>query len=174
MNIAENKYAILGVLGAIILVIGRLHVNVPQIYYIVGSFLLLITSIYYKLVYFIALEIILIAGHTAILVHLGPYIQLALPIFLCLQLAIFYLMIGKGNNLILLIGVVGIALLSLGFSYHQQWIFFFGSFFISFYAYYEGYKGRSISYIWAVLNTFFAIIALYELSVKYGLLLWLK
>lgn len=72
-------------------------------------------------------------------------------------------MIGKEQSLFLLIGIIGIALLSIGFTYNNQWIFFLGSLFISIYAYYNGYKRCAVAYIWAVLNTLFALIALYEL-----------
>lgn len=157
-----NKYIALGIIGALILLYGNAQ-DYPQIYYIFGSFALLTTAVHYKLLYFIALEIILVAGHTAILLSVGRYTQIALPFFLCFQLLIFYLMIGKENSIFLLIGIVGIALLSLGFAYNDQWIFFSGSLFIAIYAYHSGYKGRYPSYIWAILNTIFAALALYKL-----------
>ncbi len=160
--IDDNGYFILGILGAIVILFGH-HKDYPQIYYILGSFLLLITAIHYKLVYFIALELILVAGHTAILLNVGPYTQLALPVLLCFQLLIFYLMVGKENSIFLLIGIIGIALLSLGFAYNNQWIFFSGSLCIAIYAYYTVFKGSHPSYIWAILNTIFAGLALYKI-----------
>jgi hypothetical protein len=155
----DNRYIALGIIGALIILYGHAQ-NSPQTYYIVGSAALFLTALYYKLVYFIALELILVAGHTAILIGVGPNTQLALPILLCLQLAIFYLMIGKENSVFLLIGIIGIGLLSSGFAYNNQWIFFSGSLFIAIYAYYSAYKGQLPSYIWAILNTIFALIAL--------------
>jgi hypothetical protein len=160
----DNKYLALGIIGALILLYGHFQVF-PQTFYIVGSIALLITAIHYKLVYFIALEIILAAGHLAILIGIGRYIQIALPVLLCLQLLIFYLMVGKENSIFILIGIAGIALLSLGFSHSNQWVFFSGSFFIAIYAYYSGYKGSYPSYIWAILNTLFALLALYKIFV---------
>lgn len=161
-NIYENRFIALGVFGALIVLFGT-TLKYPHIYYIVGSFVLLTTAIHYKLFYFIALEIILAAGHTAILLGIGPYTQLALPLLLCLQLLIFYLMLGKENSIFLLVGILGIALLSLGFSYHNQWIFFIGSSSIAMYAYYIAIKGCYPAYIWAVLNTVFTLEALYKL-----------
>ncbi|MDP3269742.1 MAG: hypothetical protein Q8M40_11965 [Legionella sp.] len=158
----DSRYTGLGVLGALIILYGHTQ-SYPQVYYIFGSFSLLLTAIHYKLVYFIALELILAAGHSAILLGVGPYTQSALPVLLCFQLLIFYLMMGKDNSIFLLIGVVGIALLSLGFAYNNQWIFFSGSLFVAIYAYYSGYKEYYASYIWAVLNTVFAVLALYQL-----------
>lgn len=152
----------LGVLGALINLYGYAQ-SYPQAYYIFGSFALLITAIHYKLLYFIALELILAAGHSAILLGIGPYTQLALPLLLCFQLFIFYLIAERENSVILMIGIVGIALLSLGFAYNNQWIFFSGSLFISVYSYDIGYKGYRASYIWAILNTVFALVALYKL-----------
>lgn len=159
-NICYNdRYIALGIIGALIILYGHAQ-NTPQIYYIIGSTALFFTALFYKLVYFIALELILVAGHTAVLIGIGPNTQLALPILLCLQLGIFYLMVGKENSIFLLIGVIGIALLSSGFAYNNQWIFFSGSLFIAIYAYYSAFQGQPPSYIWAILNTIFALIAL--------------
>jgi hypothetical protein len=161
-NFYYYRYIVLGIIGSLILLYGYGQ-DYPQTYYILGSFALLATAIHHKLLYFIALEIILVAGHSAILLGVGRYTQMALPIFLCLQLLIFYLMVGKENNIFLLIGIVGIALHSLGFAYNDQWIFFSGSSFIAIYAYHIAYKGRYPAYIWAILNTIFALLALYEI-----------
>lgn len=158
----DTKYIISGIFGSLILLYGNTQ-DFPQPYYIFGSLLLLITAVHFKLLYFIALELILAAGHSAILLGLGTNAQHALPILLCFQLFIFYLMIGKENSILLLIGIVGIALLSIGFAYNNQWIFFSGSSFIAIYAYYSAYKGRYAAYIWAILNTIFSLIALYKL-----------
>ncbi len=158
----NNRYIALGIIGALIILYGYAQ-DYPQTYYIGGAFALLATAIHYKLLYFIALEIIIAAGHSAILLGVGRYTQMALPVFLCIQLLIFYLMVGKENSIFLLVGIVGIALHSLGFTYNDQWIFFSGSLFIAIYAYHSGYEGRYPSYIWAILNTIFALLALYKI-----------
>lgn len=157
-------YTILGIIGACISLYGYLFQNhEPQVFYIIGSLALLITAIYYKLAYFIALELILIAGHLAILFGSGPHTQFTLPILLCLQLFIVYSMIGQSNLLFLVIGILGIALLSIGLAVNNQWLFFFGGIFIAMYAYYRGYKGQKASYLWAILNTVFASIAIFHI-----------
>ncbi|BCA95491.1 hypothetical protein TUM19329_18520 [Legionella antarctica] len=158
----DNRYIILGLIGSLIVLFGYGQ-DSPQTYYIWGAFALLVTAIHYKLLYFIALEIIIAAGHSAILLGVGRYTQMALPVFLCIQLLIFYLMVGKENSIFLLIGIVGIALHCLGFSYNDQWIFFSGSSFIAIYAYHSAFEGRYPSYIWAILNTVFALLALYKI-----------
>ena len=158
----KNLYLALGILGALILLFGNYQTH-PQLYYIIGSFILMLIAIHFKLVYFIALEFILAAGHAAKLLGVGPYTELALPLLLCFQLYIFYLMVGRENKIIVLIGIIGIAFVSLGLAYENQWIFFSGSLFVSIYAYYIGYKGRYASYIWGVLNTIFALRALYKI-----------
>lgn len=111
-----------------------------QLYYFVGGIALLITAIHFRLFFFIALQLILIAGHAAIL-----------------------LMFGKENSVFLILGVFGIALLSMGFAYNDKWIFFSGSSFIAIYAYYNAYNGLYPSYIWAVLNTAIALLAIYRI-----------
>ncbi|AMP89765.2 TPA: hypothetical protein F7Z80_01955 [Legionella pneumophila] len=123
----------------------------------------MITAIHYKLIYFIALELILGAGHTSIILGMGKYIGSALPSLLCLQLLIFYLMFGKKNSIFLLIGIIGIALLSMGLAYNNQIIFFSGSSGVATYAYYSAYRGQHICYLWGILNTIFASYALYQL-----------
>lgn len=158
----EYKFIFLGFLGAAIILYGHSQ-SLPQAYYIYGSFALLITAIHYKLVYFIALELILAAGHSAVLLGVGPYTQFALPILLSFQLFVFYIMLGKKNSVFLLIGIIGIALLSIGFEYNNQWIFFLGSLFVAMYAYYNGLKGKYPSFIWAILNSIFALFALYKI-----------
>ncbi len=134
-----------------------------QFYYFFGGIALLGTAIYFRLLFFIALQLILIAGHAAILLGSGPYTQFFLPILMCCQLLTFYLMFGKENSVVLILGVFGIALLSMGFAYNDKWIFFSGSSFIAIYAYYSGHKGLYPSYIWAVLNTIIALLALYRI-----------
>lgn len=158
-NIYENKYMILGTIGAFIVLYGTTQWP-PQPYYISGAVALLATAIHYRLFYYIALELILIAGHAAILLGSGPYTQFALPVLLCFQLLIFYLMLGKEQNVFLFLGISGIALLSVGFAYNHQWVFFTGSAFIAIYSYYSGYRGRHPAYIWAVLNTIFALLSI--------------
>ena len=159
----DYKYLALGVLGAILTIYGHLFQNVPHFYYIVGSIALMIMAIHYELVYFIALELILAAGHTAILIGFGLYTQIALPILLCLQLLLFYLMFGKENLLITIIGILGIIMISFGFSYHDPWVFFVGSLCIAGYSAYIGYRGCAPAYLWAVVNAVFAITALYRI-----------
>ncbi|KTC86686.1 hypothetical protein [Legionella brunensis] len=164
MNIKRQNelFLVVGIIGSFILLLGL--TNTPaQKYYVIGSALLLLTSIHFRLIYFIALEIILLAGHGAILLGIGTTLQLALPILLCIQLLSFYFMSGQLNNIFLLIGITGIAVLSVGFSYENQWIFFIGSFSIAIYAFYTAYKGKAITLLWAILNSLFALIAILKL-----------
>ncbi|CAM2756586.1 Uncharacterised protein [Legionella steigerwaltii] len=167
---AKKIFILLGCLGSLIIVCGLLKFfgTTPpqlhsQLYYFIGGVALLVTAIYFRMLYFIALQLILIAGHAAILLGSGPYTQFFLPILLCCQLLTFYLMLGKENKIFLILGVFGIALLSMGFAYNDKWIFFSGSSFVAIYAFYSGHKGLHASYIWAVLNTVIALLALYRI-----------
>ncbi|HIC7359110.1 TPA: hypothetical protein ACW59Z_002463, partial [Legionella pneumophila] len=74
MNKTEHDtiYLVLGIVGALILIYGRSQ-NTPQVYYMTGSLALMVTAIHYKLIYFIALELILGAGHTSLLLGMGKY-----------------------------------------------------------------------------------------------------
>jgi hypothetical protein len=162
-KIKDSLFLIVGLLGGFILLLGVTHTP-AQKYYVLGSALLLITSIYFRLIYFIALEMILMAGHSVILLGIGSILQIALPILLCIQLLLFYLMSGQLNNIFLIIGVTGIAVLSVGFAYENQWIFFIGSLSIAIYAFYTAFQGKTVTLLWAILNSLFAVIAILKLA----------
>lgn len=160
-TIGKDKFFIfLGILGSLILLYGK-TIDPPQAAYSLGSLLLFFTAVHFKLHYFIALELILTSGHAAIMLNIGPYLQIALPILLSVQLLLYYLIMGQWKNIFLIVGIVGIALLSIGFSYENPWIFFFGGVAIASYAFYCVYQGRRVCYIWAILNTIFALTAFY-------------
>jgi hypothetical protein len=164
VNIKINDELILlgGIIGSFILLFG-LTQKPPQVYYVIGSTIMLLAAIHYRLIYFIALEMILIAGHSAVLLGINPTLQLALPIFLSSQLLIFCLLSGQLNNFYLLIGIAGIAFHSIGFVYENQWIFFFGGLSIAIYAFYSAYKEKIVALLWAILNTLFTLIAILKL-----------
>lgn len=153
---------ILGIVGAFLVAFGYFQTNSSS-YYLLGSFALLLTAIHYKLIYFIALECILLACHTSGLLGIGFYTQTALPILLSLQLLIFYLMLGRQNSVFLLVGIVGIALLSIGFSSENQWMYFIGSASVTVYSIYCILAGIRIAYLWAILNSIFALTAAWHL-----------
>lgn len=154
---SDALFIALGIAGAFIGLWGYFQ-STPYKFYVVGSTLLLFTALHYKLLYFIALECILLACHGSIMLNIGFYTQIALPILLCFQLLIFYIMLGKQNSVLLIIGIVGIAMLSLGFASNNQWMFFSGSTCIALYAYYCIYKGIYPAYIWAAVNSIFALL----------------
>ncbi|KTD13892.1 hypothetical protein [Legionella hackeliae] len=163
----DQLFLLVGIIGSFILLFGLAGAPAEK-YYVIGSALLLLTSIHFKLIYFIALEMILLAGHGAILLGIGTTLQLALPILLCIQLLSFYFMSGQLNNIFLIVGITGIAVLSVGFSYENQWVFFIGSFSIAVYAFYTTYKGKTVTLLWAILNSLFAVIAIFKLFFLQG------
>lgn len=161
-KIQDSLFLLSGIVGACTLLFGLTQIP-AQVYYVIGSILLLLTSLHFRLLYFMALELILIAGHGAILLQINDSLRVALPVLLSMQLLIFYFLSGQLNNLFLLIGISGIAFLSIGFAHENQWIFFLGGFSIAFYAFYCAYQGKLITLLWAILNTLFAAIAIYKL-----------
>ncbi|GGI77085.1 hypothetical protein [Legionella impletisoli] len=152
----DSLTIIIGVMGALIIILGFTQTP-AQLYYVIGSGLLLITAIYFKLTYFMALESILLSGHGAILLDLGNTIQLILPLLLCVQLLVYYFLSGQLGNIYRWIGILGIALLSIGFTFTRIWIFFLGSLCISIFSFYHVFRGRYVALIWATLNLFFAL-----------------
>ena len=169
-----NKYAqetliyFTGILGGLTILYGITQTS-PTFYFVFGSACLLVTALYHKLTYFIALELILMAGHGAILLGIGTVSQIVLPILLCVQLLTYYLLSGQLNNIFLFIGIIGTALLSIGFSYTNQWIFFLGSLAVAIYSFFKVHQGIRIAFLWGALNTVFVVVALYKLfGATYG------
>ena len=160
---ANSAFLTLGTLGALCILFGYFQMP-PQKYYIIGAIALLLTAIHFKLIYFIALECIVVAGNIANFLHISIYAQVGLPILLTLQLLIFYTMLGKQNNIILLIGIIGIALLSLGFTNQNLWVFCSGSTAVGLYSFYHALRGNVPCYIWAGLNSILTAITLYQLA----------
>jgi hypothetical protein len=159
----DRLFLLIGIIGSLILLVA-LTQTLAQGYYVVGSLLLLFTAIHFKLIYFIALEMILIAGHGAMLLGIDTTLQMALPSLLCLQLLCFYFLSGQINNFFLLIGIIGIAILSVGFVCENQWVFFMGgSLAVAIYAFYSTYKGKRITLLWAILNSLVALVAIVKL-----------
>jgi hypothetical protein len=161
-KIQDGLFLFCGIVGACILLSGLFY-GPAQLYYVLGSILLLFTALHFKLTYFMALELILISGHGAILLEFSNHLQIALPILLSVQLLFFYLLSGQLSNVFLVVGISGIALLSIGFAYANQWVFFLGSISIAIYAFYTAYQGKPITLLWAILNTLFALTAVVKL-----------
>lgn len=151
-----------GILGAIITLYGLAQ---PQahLYYVIGTSFMLVTAIYFRFTYYIALDIILIAGHGAVLLGIGPLSQVILPILLCAQLLIYYLLSGQLKNIFRLIGITGIALLSIAFANENQWMLLFGSLSVVIFSLYQVYRGRLVALLWAILNTILALISSYKI-----------
>jgi hypothetical protein len=159
---SKNKlFVFIGIIGALTDLFG--FTQTTQGFYVLGSVFLLITALHFKLFYFIALEIILIAGHGAVVLGIGPTLQAALPALLCLQLLVYYLLSGQLNNIVKLIGIAGIALLSIGFSFNNEWVFFFGSLAISIFSAHHVYYKNRVALIWLILNIMFVLIAVKNL-----------
>lgn len=161
-NTKDTFFLFIGILGGIV-VLCSITRQLDLMYYLAGTFLFLLTAIYYRLTYFIALELILMSGHGAKLLGISPVLQLVLPILLCVQLFIYYLLSGQLKNVFLLIGIIGIALLPIGFSYTNQWVFLFGSVAIATFALYTAYTGRKIALLWAFFNLFLIGTAVFKL-----------
>lgn len=155
-------FLLTGIFGACIIFFGQTKTS-PQLYYVIGSMLLLFTALHFRLIYFIALELIIMSGHCAALLHIGTILQIAMPSLLTLQLLAFYCLSGQLNNIYLLIGIAGIAFHSIGFAYENQLIFFLGSISIATYSFYLYRKGKKVALLWAILNSLFTLTAIYKL-----------
>ncbi|MCC5792523.1 MAG: hypothetical protein JJT82_07965 [Legionellaceae bacterium] len=165
-NVRDLSFISIGIIGALSKLYGIAQ-PYPQPWYVLGAFLLLLTAIHFKLIFYIGLETILLAGHFSIMLGLHERIQIALPILLSLQLAVYYLLAGRLKNPWLWFGLTGIILLSLAFHYPQQWILFSGCVCISSYAFYRSVNTERISLLWAILNSLFAIQAILKASLQY-------
>jgi hypothetical protein len=157
---------LLGVVGVLFNIYGQ-TLAYPQPYYVAGSFLLLVVAVYFHLLFFTGLEAILLSGHFALMLDLNYRIQFALPILLCLQLVVYYLYVGRLKSMSVWFGLTGIAFLSIGFSYHRQWVFLVGSIFITLYSFRKVRETAGLSIIWGILNAFFTIFVAIKLYLQY-------
>lgn len=151
----------LAITGALVSLFGTTQ-HPPQPYFVLGSLMLLMSAMHFRMPYFIALELILLAGHGAILLGIGRKLQLALPILLCFQLTVYMLFSGQLHNKFTLLATIAIALLSIGFAYNNQWVFFVGSSFIALYAFVLR-NDSPPALIWSGLNAGFSFVALARL-----------
>lgn len=151
----------LAIVGALISLFGTAQ-HPPQPYFVLGSLMLLVSALHFRMPYFIALELILLAGHGAILLGIGVKLQLALPILLCFQLTVYMFFSGQLHDKFALLATIAIALLSIGFAYNNQWVFFIGSSFIAIYAF-SLRDENPPALIWSGLNACFSMVALLRL-----------
>lgn len=161
-NRNNHFFLAIGIIGAFVLLFG-LEQSSESRYFAIGALFLLATAIHYKLIYFIALELIMLSGHGGRILGIGVISEFALPLLLCLQLLIFYILSGQLNNLFIIIGIIGIALLSVGFSYQSNLIFMFGGLCVAIYSFYSVYQGKKIALLWGILNLLFAFSSLVKL-----------
>ena len=161
-NLTRGLYLTVGIIGVFITLYGITQPS-SNLYYLTGTIFMLATAIYFQFTYYVALDIILIAGQGAILLGIGPFSQVILPILLCLQLLIYYLLIGQFKNIFRLIGIAGIALLSIAFANQNQLDLLLGSMGVVVFSFYQVYRGRPIAILWGILYFIFAIISAYEI-----------
>jgi len=168
-NKSPALFSLIGILGGLLLCYGLICAESPAkpYYYAAGSFLMLVTAINFRILYFIVLEVILLSGHGSALLKLSPVISVSLPILLCIQLIIYYLLSKTYRDFYLFIGVIGIAIISIGFIVNNQLVFLIGSSFISLYAFFLYCKGIKIALLWATVNAIFALVALVKLGAVY-------
>lgn len=150
---------VLGAVGSVIVLLGQIKTfGTPC--FIAGSLALLITALYFRLTFFIALELIILAAYGSHYLQLAPLLQFIIPILLCVQLLAYYMLSGRLNNIFIIIGMIGISLLVVGYVYQQILITEFANLFIAFFSFYTAYNKRSVALIWAFLNTTIFIIQL--------------
>lgn len=160
-RLTDKQSYLIGLIGGLLLFSGKFNAT-PQYIWIFASMMLLVCAAHFKLVYFIALELILIAGHLAILLGLGNYLQMSLPILLCFQLIVYYIISDYWRDFFVIPGVIGIAILSIGFAQEESIYFLTGSILIATYAFAEA-RNKPAALIWAYINTLFTIESLYYL-----------
>ena len=159
----DALYLSSGIIGALVILYDLAQSQTQiDLCYVIGASLMLIPAIYFKFTYFVALELILIAGHGAVLLNLGTTSQIVLPILLCLQFLAYYVLSGQLNNIFRLIGIVGIALVSIAFSYESQWIFISGCLSIAVFSSYLVFRGRQVALLWSFLNMAIVIISFFK------------
>lgn len=161
-TILDALCLIFGIIGSAILVYAVIFIDTASVhtFYAIGSALMLVTALRFKLNFFIALETILLSGHGASILQINPLVAVSLPILLSIQFIIYILLSGLLTTIFPIIGTIGIACISVGFIVNNQLIFFIGGLSIACYGYYLSLNGKPVALLWAVTNAIFTINAL--------------
>lgn len=154
-----------GIIGAVALLAGNLFLDSDARYlvFLIGSGLLLITAIVYRQLYYIFLELILVSGSATSFLNFNSIVRGAIPMLLSLQVFLYFFMLGRFREKSLLIGCIGIALLSIGFAVANYWIYLFGSALVAIYSFLIYLKGVKVALLWTILNTCFTLASAYSL-----------
>lgn len=151
----EVVFLIIGLIGGFLLLFE--FVKLQPAFLLIGRGLLLISAVYFRLTYFIAMQLILLASYGGIYLGIGSTLTLILPILLSFQLLIYYLLSGELKSVFRFIGIAGIAILSIGLTLNIPLILLFGNLSVGIYSYYAAYQGQYQAIIWGILNTLFVI-----------------
>ncbi len=120
----EVVFLIIGLIGGFLLLFE--FVKLQPAFLLIGRGLLLISAVYFRLTYFIAMQLILLASYGGIYLGIGSTLTLILPILLSFQLLIYYLLSGELKSVFRFIGIAGIAILSIGLTLNIPLILLFG------------------------------------------------
>lgn len=151
----------LGIIGMFIACYGNLShdINLQKWSYLIGAFLLLISSSLEKQKFFIILQIIIISGAAVAFAPFPPFYKAAVPIILSILAIIYFIASKQLKDPLTAFGCAGIALLAAGYAITDPIIFFLGSVVLMLYSYLSFRRGVRIALLWAILNAVFAATA---------------
>jgi hypothetical protein len=158
-NHAFNLF--IGVVGMLISSYGNLihQLHTQKWCYFFGASLLLVSSLLERHKFFIALQIIIVAGTITAFTPFSFLLKAAIPIILSAITIIYFAITKQLEDKLTLLGSLGIAFLAAGYAVSRPIVFFFGAVVLMIYSFISYRRGAAIALIWALLNVIFAATA---------------
>lgn len=152
---------IIGVVGMLIAMVGNLlpFSDTQKWCYLLGGILLLISSALERQIFFIALQIIIVAGAAVAFSSWPVLLKAALPIVLSVAAIVYFAKRNLLTDRLMLFGSLGIAILAAGYAVSNPVIYLLGAFVLMIYSFMSFRRGVKIALVWAILNALFSITA---------------
>ncbi len=132
------------------------------VFFLLGGILMTVATVIEREMFFFVLQSIVVVGAGMYFVPV-PILKILLPCLISASFIAYCYQQGKLSDKSLILGLIGISLLSLGYGIGHPVIYLFGGIFLAIYSGIAYYNGVKIAIIWAVLNLFFTFAVLYNL-----------
>lgn len=165
-TLIQSKYTIIGmaIIGLLLFTYGLTTKDVicKNSLFIVGAGLLAISSYFEKEFFFAGLEGVAIANTVLLLLNVPAYINAIILASLVL-VVIFIACKGGKITLQLVIGIIGLALLSCGIIFVSNVMMFIAGILLSIYSYLSIKAGFKVGWVFLILNVIFSAVALTQI-----------
>ncbi len=153
---------VIGTVGLLLAIAGNFFPDTllqKWLYFFAGN-VLLVSALMERAVYFIILEVIVVASTVIAFVPGHLILKAAVPLVMSAVAIPYLLSKEQYRNLASILGILGLVSLALGYALIHPLIYFLGGFFLAIYSFIAYFQGERIAILFAVLNTIFAATAL--------------